>query len=302
MLKARRETFIIDNSGLDPILDWPISSKNLLKSSINSKILVHHIAPETLAELFVMGSVRNNDRLEKLQKLALLLIEIFNGKILNASLWRIRDEIRDKASCRFMTRSISNSMIYNLRLIASGNARNYLSHFEEGDRLIRDEKFNDLLWRKKIKEMYRSRTRDNSRLDFSLNAFMERVITSNVIREMLIDRIKSFCIQFEVPNPQDRAEEIVKNRFVGYPLLFRHIYVILLRIWWYTESSTEGHRVKDDLFDDSLLEYLENLDFLVTQDKALLSFASSIDSICVISSDEFKTRLERGGPISHSVQ
>ncbi len=110
---------LIDNAALDRILLWSEPVRAAFKASIAARRFVVYLAPETIAEMFAIGTTSRESRLPLL---ASLTIEIFNGRVLNNHFWRILEETRGHPSQAFIRAGMARSLIDNVRHLAAGGA------------------------------------------------------------------------------------------------------------------------------------------------------------------------------------
>ena len=94
--------------------------------------------------------------------------------------------------------------------------------------------------------------------------------------DLVLSRVEAICAEAEVEDPRMRASDIVGRGFARCPGLAIHVWIRVARLWWYTESTRDGRRAGPDLFDDALLNYLAELDVLLTPDRALTDFGRTV--------------------------
>ncbi len=259
---------LVDNATLDTILRWEPEVRSRFATCIATRHFVVYLAPETIAEMFSIGATGRADRL---QTLATLILEIFNGHILNYHFWRILDEVRGQSACPFLATSMACRLLKNINHVATSRNKPDREWFNHGAELIRREKTEDQRWRTGFQQMYRDRDRakENPRP-------LEEFIKTSTVRDLVLSRVEAICAEAEVPNASIRASEIVAGDFAQLPALAAHMFLRVSRLWWYTESTPDGRRASDDLFDDALLHYLTELDLLLTPDRALIDFGQTV--------------------------
>jgi len=285
---STRIRLLIDNAALDGLLSWPTEIRARFSAGIASRRFVTYLAPETVAEVFSVGATQ---RAGQLQPLAALILATFNGRVLNHHFWRVLDEVKGRSPSPFLAGGMARRILENIHRVAAGESESDREWFEGGAELTRREKADDKRWRTGFQQMYRERDR-----------FMEgpcaldEFIGTTTVRDLVMSRIEAICAEAGVTNPAHRASEILASRFAGMPALDRHMFLRVARLWWYTASSPEGRRAGDDAFDDALLEYLTELDVLVTPDRALTQFGRTVCSDKrIVSPDEFCGEYLRDG-------
>jgi hypothetical protein len=259
---------LVDNSALDAILSWEPNVRARFEGYINVRRFVTYLAPETVAEMF---SISTTTRANRLQTLATLLLAIFNGRILNHYFWRILDEVRGCSPSPFLPAGMARRLLENINNVAIAGNKPDREWFDRGAELIRQEKADDQRWRTGFQQMYRdrNRTKEGPRP-------LEEFIRTSTVRDLVLSRVEAICVEAEVPNPASRASQIVAGGFARFPALEAHVFLRVARLWWYTESSRDGRRASEDLFDDALLEYLTELDVILTPDRALADFGGTV--------------------------
>lgn len=277
---SNRVRMLVDNSGLDAILRWDPDVRARFDTCIAARRLVTYFAPETLAEMFSIGATT---RADQLPTLATLVLAIFNGRILNHHFWRILDEVTGQSAGPFLAASMARGFLERVNHIATGERVPDREWFNRGAELTRTAKTDDQRWRTGFQQMYRDRDRAKEG-----PSPLEEFIRSSTVRELVLSRVEAICTEAKAPNPAARASEIVDGGFARLPALAAHVFLRVARLWWYTEYSYEGRRASDDLFDDALLEYLTELDVLLTPDRALTDFGRTVyPDKRIVSPDEF---------------
>lgn len=275
-----RVRMLVDNSSLDAILRWDPDVRARFDTCIAARRFVTYFAPETFAEMFSIGATTRADRLPTL---ATLVLAIFNGRILNQHFERILDEVTGQSAGPFLGASMARGFLEKVNLIATGEKVPDREWFNRGAELTRKAKADDQRWRTGFQQMYRDRDRAKEG-----PRPLEEFIRSSTVRELVITRVGAICTEAKVLNPAARASEIVDRGFARFPALAAHVFLRVARLWWYTENSYEGRRAADDLFDDALLEYLAELDVLLTPDRALTYFGRTVyPDKRIVSPDEF---------------
>jgi hypothetical protein len=72
-----RIRLLIDNASLDKILCWPPEARRRFDEGIRDRRFVVYLAPETVAEMFLVGTTSRANRLQPLSELTL---RILNGR------------------------------------------------------------------------------------------------------------------------------------------------------------------------------------------------------------------------------
>jgi hypothetical protein len=263
-----RIRMLVDNATLDTILRWDPEVRARLATCVANRHFVIYFAPETVAEMFSIGSTSRADRLQPLAK---LMLAIFNGRILNHHFWRILDEVNGQSASPFLAASKARRILENINHVATARNEPDRSWFNHGAELIRREKTADQRWRTGFQQMYRDRDRGTED-----RRPLEEFIRTSTVRDLLLSRVEAICVEAKVPNAAIRASEIVTKDFARLPALTAHLHLRIARLWWYTESTDNGRRASDDLFDDALLHYLNELDVLLTPDRALIDFGRRV--------------------------
>jgi hypothetical protein len=141
---------MVDNASLDRILGWAPEIRRRFATGIANRRFVVYLAPETIAEMFLIGATRRADRL---QSLAALTLEILNGRMLNYYFWRILDEVRPWPTSPFMAAGMARSLRQNIEHLATGGAVDP-RWYKLGAEMVGREKADDQRWRTMIQEMY----------------------------------------------------------------------------------------------------------------------------------------------------
>lgn len=292
MKPARQDRIrlLIDNSSLDPILDWPPEARMRFEEGIRDRRFVVYLAPETVAEMFLIGTTARADRL---QPLADLTLRILNGRVLNHYLWRIFAEVSYRHTGPYMPEGLKRRILEIIEHFAKGRPVP-AEWFKIFHQLVNASKDDDRRWRDIYQEMYRNRDRrvePNPR-----GRALEEFVGSVTVRDLELGRVREICTQAGVGNPGLRASELLERTFAGCPTLKANVRVRVARLWWYTESSRDGQHVDSDLFDDALLIYLAELDGLVTNDKGLRRFGEPIfPDKRFLTPDSFREECLNGG-------
>lgn len=263
-----RIRMLVDNAALDAILGWEPEVRSRFATYVASRHFVIYLAPETVAEMFSIGATKRADRL---QTLARLILAVFNGRILNYHFSRILDEVRGQSASAFLAASTARRLLENINHVAAAGNDPDREWFNAGAELIRRAKADDQGWRSGFQQMYRDRdrAREGPR---PLEAF----IRTSTVRNLVLSRVEAICAHAKVRDPAVRASEIVRGGFTRLPALAAHVFLRVARLWWYTESTHNGRRASEDLFDDALLHYLTELDVLLTPDRALAEFGRTV--------------------------
>jgi hypothetical protein len=232
-----------------------------------------------------MFSIGATTRADRLQPLAALVLEIFNGRILNHHFWRILDEVRGKPSGPFLAARMAHSLLDNNKHVATARHKLDRRWFEHGAELIRHEKTDDQRWRTGFQQLYRDRDRAKEGPEP-----LDEFIRTSTVRDLVLSRVEAICAEAKVPNPAIRASEIIEGGFARVPALLAHVFLRVARLWWYTASTRDGRRASEDLFDDALLQYLAELEMILTPDRALADFGRTVfPEKKIISPDAFCT-------------
>lgn len=276
-----RIRLLVDNSSLDSILNWSRKVQARFLAGIATKEFVVYLAPETIAEMFSIGAT---SRASKLQALASLTLDIFNGRILNHYFSRILDEVRGHATGPFMPASMASRVLENLRHFATGGPPPEPDWFRRGAEMVMREKTDDRGWRTEFQKMYRV---FNNRSCSPLDEFCR----SRTVRDLTLSRVQAICAEAGVRDPRTQASEILDRGFACCSTLATHVWIRIARLWWYTESTRDGRHVSDDLFDDAMLNYLYELDLLLTPDCALANFVrAALPEMRLLSPDAFRRK------------
>lgn len=284
-----RIRLLVDNASLDAILGWESEVRSRFSGRVASRHIVVYLAPENVAEMLAIGATT---RADKLGQLATLMLDIFNGRMLNHYFWRILDEVRGRNSGPFLAARVTRRIVENIKQAATKGGRFDTDWFSRGAELIRQEKVRDQRWRTGFQQMYRERDRTREH-PHTLKDF----VRTSAVRELVLSRVEAICTEAGVPNPTNRASEIVQGEFKRFPAIADHVFLRVARLWWYTECTRDGRRVGADLFDDALLHYLTGLDVLLSPDRALVDFGQTVfPDTKLISPDAFRTEFLTGGP------
>ncbi|MCX7000596.1 MAG: hypothetical protein NT106_09940 [Candidatus Sumerlaeota bacterium] len=259
---------LIDNASLDDILVWQQPAMEKLRWCLATHQLTVYFAPETIYEVFALGATR---REAALPRIASLILTLLNGRILNYYFARVIDEISGISTSPFMRSSNAKELVHKLKFLASGNKPDNREWFDHGAAMIREEKKKDQAWRDIFQSAYRSYHSDRKGCHDS-RLTMEQFCALRKPQQLVLLHIEDLCKLAEVPDPKRRAAELYETGMQHCPTLRAYVALRLARIWWYTESTAEGRKVGFDHFDDALLIYMTDLDWLITPDRALQEF------------------------------
>jgi hypothetical protein len=263
---------LVDNASLDKILSWNPQVRSRFRTELDQRRFIIYLAPETAAELLSLGAT---SRVGNLSSLAALTLELFNGRFLNHYFSRILAEVKGLPSSPFLAGGLTRRWLRNISECAKEfDPHEHTESFSRLEEMVRREKEDDQRLRKKFQEMYRNSDQQNmpNRSGTSLVKFAG----SRMSQEHEQISVEAICEEAGVRSPRIRALEIIRRNYARCPTLATHIHIRIARAWWYTESTRDGRRVGIDLFDDALLNYLTELDVLITPDQKLIEFGKIV--------------------------
>ncbi len=192
-----RIRILIDNAALDAILLWEPEVRTRFAASVAARHLVIYLAPETVGEMLSIGATSRADRV---QSLATLMLEIFNGRVLNHYFWRILDEVRGQSASPFLAAGEARRLLENIRRASTAPNELDREWFNRGAELTRRAKTQDQRWRVLFQQAYRDRDRAME----GPNP-LETFIRTSTVRDLVLSRVKAICTEAQVANPTVRA-------------------------------------------------------------------------------------------------
>jgi hypothetical protein len=211
--------------------------------------------------------------------------------MLNQHFERILDEVGGRSPSLFLAARMARRLLENISHVATAGNKPDQEWFDRGARLVRQAKARDKRWRTEFQQLYRDRDRATEG-----PRPLEEFIRTSTVRDLVLSRVESICAEAKVPNPSSHASQIVTEGFARFPALAAHVFLRVARLWWYTESSHDGRRASEDLFDDALLEYLTGVDMILTPDRTLAEFGRTVfPDKQLLSPDAFCSEYLNGG-------
>ena len=279
---------LIDNASLDRILLWPERAQEELRRSLSGHRFTVYFAPETIAEMLAIGATRNASRLPEL---ASLVTALLNGRIFQDYFSVLKHEVKGDRTSPFLGEGDKRAILKRLSSLATHGIPDDREWFLHGESLIRKEKERDSQWRKGFQELYRGRPQEMKKSGVG-RVTLDEFRAHPSVKHLVSSRVEATCIEVGLPDPAHRARQLLESMERLSPVLHTHITVRTARLWWYTESSPEGRRASEDEFDDALLVYMADLDWLVTPDCGLQSFFRiTYPQKQVLNPDEFQQRV-----------